>query len=236
MTRSSPEWLTLTAASRLLGVHPITLRAWVDAGVVRAFRTPGRHRRFQVNDLRAFLEQRRADSASRALTVAPDQTLQQIREQLGAEPVQHSTWYLRLTDAQRAKHRETGQRLLGLLLQFVSRQENAQHFLAEAQTLACEYGRELAGANLSATELARAFLFFRRAVVNATYHPENTSVQGDAEGVRLLQRINTFMDELLLATLEAYEAFVSTASAPRAKALRRKSKKTAMRLAKRLQK
>ena len=66
-------------------------------------------------------------------------------------------------------------------------------------------GRELAHANLTAGELARAFLFFRRTIVNAAYHPEGASAQGDAEGVRLLQRINTFMDELLIATLDAYD-------------------------------
>ncbi len=209
MTESAPEWITLTEASRLLGVHPMTLRAWVDSGLVRAFRTPGGHRRFQVAELRDFLNERRAAHQTRALTVTPDQTLQQVRAQMNAESMKRSSWYLRLSDAQRAKQRELGQRLLGLLLQFVSRRENAEHFLVEGSTLAHEYGRELAYANLSASELARAFLFFRRTIVNAAYHPDSTEAQGDAEGIRLLQRINTFMDELLIATLDAYDQVVA---------------------------
>ncbi len=205
MTETTPEWITLSAASRLLGVHPMTLRAWVDAGVIPAFRTPGGHRRFQLNELRDFINQHGTDQTSRALTVAPDQTLQQVRKQLTAEPVTHSSWYLRLSEAQRARQRELGQRLLGLLLQFVSRRENAEHFLAEGRTLAEEYGRDLAQADLSAGELARAFLFFRRTILTAAYPSEGLSGQGDAEGLRLLARINTFMDELLVATLDAYD-------------------------------
>jgi excisionase family DNA binding protein len=205
MIDTSPEWITLTAASRLLGVHPMTLRAWVDAGALHAFRTPGGHRRFQVSELRDFLNQHRTDQTTRALTVAPDQTLQQVRKQLSAEPVTRSNWYLRLSEAQRARQRELGQRLLGLLLQFVSRRENAGHFLVEGRVLAEEYGRDLAQAGLSAGELARAFLFFRRMIVSAAYPSEGLSSQGDAEGLRLLGRINTFMDELLVATLDAYD-------------------------------
>lgn len=202
---ANTDWLTLTEASDFLGVHPITLRSWADAGLVRAFRTPGRHRRFRRAELLAFMEQQRTQPQSHALVPAPDQTLQRVRHEIDASPLHQAAWYARLSNEQRALHREIGQRLLGLLLQFVSRQENAHHFLYEAQSLARRYGIEFAQAKLTASELAQAFLFFRRMVIHATYHPEGTHAQADADGVRLLQRINTFMDELLIATLNAYD-------------------------------
>lgn len=40
------EWLTIHEASALVGVSTATLRRWCDAGDVRAFTTPGGHRRF----------------------------------------------------------------------------------------------------------------------------------------------------------------------------------------------
>ena len=49
------RWLTLSEASRLLGVHPATLRQWADAGQVPSYRTPGGHRRFEASELRAYL-------------------------------------------------------------------------------------------------------------------------------------------------------------------------------------
>lgn len=202
---SATDWVTLSEASAVLGVHPITLRAWVDTGMVRAYRTPGGHRRFRRNELQEFLENHRVASASSALAAAADQTLARIRSEIGSGAIRQAAWFTHLSEAQRAKHRELGQRLLGLLLQFVAREENGDTFLREAQMLAREYGIEQARANAKPSELAHAFLFFRRAIIQATYHPAGASRQTDGDGVRLLQQINTFMDELLIAALSALD-------------------------------
>src|SRR5256712_9204234 len=50
-----PAWLALGEASKVLGVDGSTLRAWTDAGRIRAYRTPGGHRRYRQDDLAAFL-------------------------------------------------------------------------------------------------------------------------------------------------------------------------------------
>jgi excisionase family DNA binding protein len=51
-----PDWLTLGQAARYLGVAQSTIRKWSDDGRVRAFYTPGGHRRYRRADLEAFLE------------------------------------------------------------------------------------------------------------------------------------------------------------------------------------
>lgn len=222
------DWLTLGKASQLLGVHPTTLRAWVDRGLIHAFLTPGGHRRFQLAELRTFLNRRRDDTEIRALAPVADQTLQQVRQQLGEHPVARQSWYQRMTTPQRNQHRETGARLLGLLLQFVSRHENAEHFIVEGRALVQQYGREFARANFSVSELAQAFLFFRRMIVNAAYYPARGGAPSDAEGMRLLQRITLFMDEMLIATLDAYEQAAQNIAAS-SKRLPRSKKKTTTR-------
>ena len=224
MPQTESDWLTLGKASQLLGVHPTTLRGWVDEGLINAFLTPGRHRRFQLSELRMFLHRRRADTEAHALTVAPDQALEQVRHQLSEQPAAAQSWYQRMSDEQRAKHRQTGTRLLGLLIQFVSRSENADQFIAEGRTLVREYGDEFASANYSVSELAQAFVFFRRMIVNAAYYPEGGIPPNDAEGMHLLQRITLFMDEMLVATLEAYEQGIRNRIAPRKIATRSKKK------------
>lgn len=47
----SPVWLSIGRASRLLGVNPATLRHWEAAGKLRAYRTPGGHRRFSTEEV-----------------------------------------------------------------------------------------------------------------------------------------------------------------------------------------
>jgi len=53
---SEPDWLTLGQAAKYLGVAQSTIRKWSDQGRVRAFYTPGGHRRYRRGDLDKFLE------------------------------------------------------------------------------------------------------------------------------------------------------------------------------------
>ncbi len=53
---AEPEWLTLGQAAKFLGVAQSTIRKWSDQGQVRAFYTPGGHRRFRLDDLQSFVD------------------------------------------------------------------------------------------------------------------------------------------------------------------------------------
>src|SRR5688500_2538014 len=50
-TTEHGEWCTLSEASKVLGVHPATVRQWSDEGKLASFRTPGGHRRFSRGDI-----------------------------------------------------------------------------------------------------------------------------------------------------------------------------------------
>ncbi len=206
MVSHSSEWLTLSQACQVLGVHPITLRTWIDQGVIQAYRTAGGHRRLRRGQVQAFLARQETAVPAHKELLQPEQAVREIRREIQTRPVRESAWYAQLSDAQRDEQRQIGQRLIGLLLQYVGRSENAHEFLQEASVLAQEYGSTLKRAGLTASDVARGFLFFRRTIIQATFHPGGTDMQGDADGVRLLERINGFMDELLIATLDAYDA------------------------------
>src|SRR3954451_22966911 len=61
-TQDESDWLTLGQAARYLGVAQSTIRKWSDSGRVRAFKTPGRHRRYRRDDLDAFLQRSAPES------------------------------------------------------------------------------------------------------------------------------------------------------------------------------
>ena len=61
---NEPDWLTLGRAAKYLGMAQSTIRKWSDDGRLRAFYTPGGHRRYRRVDLDQFLE-RGASTASR---------------------------------------------------------------------------------------------------------------------------------------------------------------------------
>ena len=53
-----PRLLSVSAAARLLGVSSSSLRAWAAAGRVPHVRTPGGHRRFELDELVRWLAER----------------------------------------------------------------------------------------------------------------------------------------------------------------------------------
>jgi excisionase family DNA binding protein len=73
------DWLTLGQAARYLGVAQSTIRKWSDSGRVRAFKTPGRHRRYRRDDLDAFLEGSLPDARSGPVVLIVDDD-EQLRE------------------------------------------------------------------------------------------------------------------------------------------------------------
>ena len=85
---NEPEWLTLGEAARYLGVAQSTIRKWSDNGRVRAFYTPGRHRRYRREDLDAFLDSSgpEASAGPLVLIVDDDATVREyVRLNLEAE-------------------------------------------------------------------------------------------------------------------------------------------------------
>lgn len=195
------EWLTLGEASRLLGIHPATLRHWADQGAIKFFRTPGGHRRFALRDLQTFL-------TSPQLATVPEEYLQvalrHTRELLTSPQVAGERWHMSFSEAEKERRRQSGRRLLGLLMQYLSNgEEDREKALQEARGVAREYGEDAARRGLTSRETAKAFIFFRDFLVET---PLQTFEEGGWErGKRTYTQINRFMNELFLAMIDAYE-------------------------------
>jgi excisionase family DNA binding protein len=52
--QNQEEIVSISEASHLLGVNEATLRQWTDEGKLKAFITPGGHRRYYRADLKKF--------------------------------------------------------------------------------------------------------------------------------------------------------------------------------------
>ena len=204
LTESRPQWLSLSEAAQILGVHSSTLRGWIDDGSIQAFRTPGGHRRVQLSEVQKFLSRRASRASPDTVAAISERALVQIRSEIENRRPAREPWLRHPTKRERAHLRELGQRLFGLLIQYAGRRGHSEPIIEQARELAAEYGRSAAQEDLSASDIAQAFVFFRRAILESAFHPENSAAQIDREGMQILQRINFFMDDLLLATLEAY--------------------------------
>ena len=203
MSSTSPqEWLDLSDAAQMLGVHFTTLRRWADAGQVPCIRTPGGRRRFRAVELAAFLAGLRQHEKELAPSQPQSATASSVT--IHSVGVQEEPWYHRLDEAQRNAMRHEGQQLMAVLMQYATRQNGGEAFLQEGRRLAAYYGQECCRIGLSLTETVSASLRVRRSILDAVYRAGALAGAPDADAWRLYDRMNTFLDHMLLATVERY--------------------------------
>ena len=202
------EWLSLQEASALLGVNTSTLRRWGDSGRVTMKRTLGGHRRFA----RAAI--------ARLVDAPPPGTL--VPHSSAAAHPPHASWTLDShTLAQQEWHtrfsagpltsrmRGLGQRLLGLLIQYINRREDDSRFLVEARAVGESYGRESRAAGVSLHDTVEAFLFFRSAFAQLAMPLPGLAQPTDlAEAAGLHVRLDLFMDAILLGVIAGFDSHV----------------------------
>ncbi|ABU58113.1 MerR family transcriptional regulator [Roseiflexus castenholzii] len=194
------EWLSLTEASELLGVAASTLRRWGDAGKVPMKRTLGGHRRFSRAGLLKVMEE--AQPHVSPSTPAPLSFLR-----FDAHAMARADWHSRLmTHSNADRMRGLGQRLLGLLIQYINRQEEDERFLNEARVIGSGYGRETRDAGVSMHDTVQAFLFFRNSFARLAMPVPGITQPNDLDqAVALHARIDRFMDAVLLGAITGYE-------------------------------
>jgi excisionase family DNA binding protein len=199
------SWLELGEAADFLGVHFTTLRRWADAGQVPFIRTPGGRRRFSQAELTAFLAGLHsgglADNKARGKPGLPTPVSQLTHSGLAREP-----WYPRLDETQRAAMRVEGQGLMAVLMQYATRTNGGDVFLEEGRRVASRYGIACQRVGLTLAETIQTFVNVRRGIMDSVYQAGALAGAPDGDTWRLYDRMNTFLDNMLLAMLESFDA------------------------------
>lgn len=198
------EWLSLSKAAALLGVHSMTLRRWSDGGRFPSFRTPGGHRRFSRQDIDQYLTREHGGPSNKLSSNWADAALVQTRQQVANHGDQR---WLKAVDEEdlRGEYRQLGHQLMGLLLQYVAAEEPYENLVEEAHRIGILYGAYGKRAGLTLTNILEATLFFRDILVESSLKiPENTYVKPEAS-LRILRRINKIVNTVQLAVSEYYE-------------------------------
>lgn len=203
------RWLSIQAACELMGVDQSTLRRWSDAGKVPVFRTPGGHRRYAESDLRAMLGDGPAREAPRQVSPQSltDRSLSAYAEEY-LRGARDRRWYRAYGTATQEEHRRLGRRLVDLAVRYASVAPMAgdrASLLEEGRQIGAHYGRSGASLGLTASEAVEAFLYFRHPVVDAVSTMIEEEELAARRAVRLFAAINVFMDQVLIATMEAHE-------------------------------
>lgn len=198
----SEDWLSLQEASELLDVATSTLRRWGDTGRVPMKKTLGGHRRFLRSAVVALVK-----SSEPHTTPTPPQRTLQAGWGVDTRELARHEWHARFADrSDSGRMRELGQRLLGLLIQYINRREEDQRFLGEARAVGVNYGNEAREVAISMHDTVEAFLFFRSSFSQLAMPLPGIAQPTDlAEAAALRMRIDQFMDAILLGVIVGYE-------------------------------
>jgi len=200
------RWLDLSAAANYLGVHFTTLRRWTDDGNVPCIRTPGGRRRYQLAELAAFLEGLRQGQSTSLAPVETPHRLAAASVRGIHLSVSDEAWYQKIDTEQRATMRRRGQQFMAILMQYAARANGGEPFLLEGRRLAVYYGESCRQSGLSLVETMQAFLRVRHSIFDSVYEAGSLAGLPDADTWRLYDRMNEFLDAMLLETVEAYVA------------------------------
>lgn len=201
----SSAYLSLSAASRLLGVHSTTLRRWADAGAIPVYVTPGGHRRFARSDIEA-LASRKPLSMPALGSAWAVRAVAQTRNEIAAAPTTRHNWLARIDEAERGVWRRIGQQLMGIVLHYINSPQDNDELLGEARRIGADYAAQARRAGMPLTATLEAALFFRDSLVESAMQLSEDVHPRHEESARLLRRISRVANEVHLAVAAAYEA------------------------------
>lgn len=204
--QAEDEWLSLSEAAELLGMHPATVRLWADRNELPSRRTNGGHRRFRRSDIEARLRQDAERKPSPTAQLLVHSVLGRVRFAFTDGTLKTMSWYEHFDDSALEAYRSLGRRVLELLLRALNDGTPAEDLRAEALLLGTEYGSVTRDSNVPVADAVRAFLYFRSLVDESVI--QLTEVQGvrdhsDIPWAESLYQIQTLTNEILPALIEA---------------------------------
>lgn len=181
-----------------------TLRRWSDAGIVRTFVTPGGHRRFDVDSIRALLPGRVARLTMEQLGETPERMSRAYRR---AGQSEQPAWINALDEEQRNEFREHGLGIARELLAALDASTDADRnaHIATASAIASQYGVAAAEQGLGAATTVQTFLQFRRPFINELLNLARRRGLDTAAATQLVGGASDAIDNLLVATVRAHE-------------------------------
>jgi len=199
------EWLSLSEAAQMLGVHPSTVRNWADQGEFHVQRTQGGHRRFRRQDVELWIRSR-PDAGSIQLELVSQSVLSKTRMHISEGHLENEEWYCKLDDEARQQYRHSGRSLLQGLITHLNSDECDLE--AEARSLGYEYASRGRRCGLSIVEAAHAYLFFRTVMLEALLNVyQQANVRSPQAWTNMFHKFTTFTDLIMITLLETYEAF-----------------------------
>jgi excisionase family DNA binding protein len=204
MPLEKDELVSISEASRFLGVTEVTLRQWTDEGSIKAFVTPGGHRRYSKADLKKFVSLQHKMLGINDLAVKLGDSISVHRE-IAATFMQSIALYSRLDQESQKQFSSLGRQLLSLIIKYISESSKQEETLAAIRGVGHSFGELTANLGLPLIDSVQAFTQHRDPIVSVT---SQMLKKGDSFSRRIIEAIplvDRAMDEALVSLVSAHQ-------------------------------
>ena len=214
MAEAAQAWLTLGAASALLGVSESTIRRWADAGEIRSFRTSGGHRRVLEEDLRRLLTGGHASGVSDSTHIS-DLALGRVKRRLGRRQHPAMPGVDELDADAKDRLRLLGRQVVDLFGRYIAAgSRGGERFNDDARAIGREYGRTLVASGVRLTAAVATFNALRISLEETAAQIAAEAGLATEDAVEAIERVLRLADIILEGMAEVYERTPVPAAAP----------------------
>ena len=203
---SQPSLVSISEASHILGVSEAALRQWTDEGKIRAFITPGGHRRYSRVELKKFISSRHKIYSIKDLVAELGDTTQSHRD-IAKTYLNSTPWYNKLSRESQERLVAPGKQLLSLIVRYIAEPSKRDEIIQHARDVGNDFGETLAQLGLPLTESVEAFIIHRNPMMDTATHLAKKREALDGRVVEAIPLVTHVMDEALVSLVSAHQHY-----------------------------
>jgi excisionase family DNA binding protein len=195
--------VTISEACRVLGVSEAALRQWTDEGKVKAFITPGGHRRYSIRELKRLMGSHQKMLGVKDLAGKLEGSAQ-VHRDVAMGFLQGTGWYDGLSAESQGQLASLSRQLMKLIVSYVAQPARREETLGQARAAGAGFGELLANLRLPLTDSVQAFILHRGPVQSVAVQMmrKRANTERIAEAIPMVDRV---MDEALISLIGAHE-------------------------------
>jgi excisionase family DNA binding protein len=196
--------ISIHEASQVLGVSEVALRQWTDEGKVKAFVTPGGHRRYSRAELKKLITTQSKTLGIKDLVSRLEGSVGEHRE-ISREAVENSLQSYKLSVESHEQLAQLGRRLLNLIIKYITEPSHRDETMEQVREVGREHGVMLAELGLPLSHSVEAFLVHRDPLISAATQMIKQKEGFTGRVVDAIPLCTRVMDEALVALVAAHQ-------------------------------
>ena len=198
------ELLTISEAAEILGVSEPALRTWTDEGQIKAFVTPGGHRRYLRSDLKKFIGLNQKRLGIKSLTEKLEGTAT-VHRDMDATLVNSGPWRRQMDEATQQKFSSLGRQLLTLLNQCITKPSRPDETVIAAREIGRSYGELTRDLDMPLIASIRAFIQHRQPMLNTIFDMTKKGEMTERQIAEAVPMVDQAIDEALVALVTEHQ-------------------------------